>query len=92
MNTIFWDLIANGSMMVYMDDMAIHTARREGETEEEHIAQHWQIVNQVLAKLDNHDLYLNPEKCDFEQPYINFLGVRVANSTVQMEQGKVEKV
>jgi len=38
MNTIFRDLITNRSMTVYMDDMAIHTARREGETEEEHIA------------------------------------------------------
>ena len=27
MNTIFRDLIADGSMMVYMDDMAIHMAR-----------------------------------------------------------------
>jgi len=26
MNTIFQDLIADGSMTVYMDDMAIHTA------------------------------------------------------------------
>jgi hypothetical protein len=37
MNTIFRDLVANGSMTVYMDNMAIHTFRREGETEEEHI-------------------------------------------------------
>jgi len=69
-------------MMVYMDDMAIHTARREGETEEEYIIWHQQIVNQVLAKLDEYDLYLNLEKCDFKQPYIDFLGVRVMNSTV----------
>jgi len=27
MNTIFRDLIADGSMTVYMDDMAIHTAQ-----------------------------------------------------------------
>jgi len=92
MNTIFRDLVADGSMTVYMDDMAIHTARKEGETEEEHIERHRRIVNQVLAKLDEHDLYLNPEKCDFEQPHIDFLGVRVENGTVQMEQGKVDKV
>jgi len=49
-------------------------------------------VNQVLQKLNKHDLYLNPDKCDFELPHINFLGVRVVNSTVQMEQGKVNKV
>ena len=92
MNTIFRDLVADGSMTVYMDDMAIHTARKEGETEKEHIERHQCIVNQVLAKLDEHDLYLNPEKCDFDQSYIDFLGVRVENGTVQMEQGKVDKV
>ena len=43
-------------------------------------------------KLDNHDLYLNPKKCDFEQPHIDFLGVCIVEGTVQMEQGKVDKV
>jgi len=75
MNTIFQDLIANGSMTVYMDDMAIHTMRQPEETEENHISRHQSIMNQVLQKLDDHDLYLNPKKCNFKLPYINFLGV-----------------
>ncbi len=75
-----------------MDNMAIHTAVRPGEMEEDHITRHQSIVNQVLQKLDNHDLYLNPEKCDFELLHIDFLGVQVVNGTVQMEQGKVDKV
>jgi len=37
MNTIFRDLIADGSITVYMDDMAIHTAQRPGETEDDHV-------------------------------------------------------
>ncbi len=37
MNTIFRELIVDGSMMVYMDDMAIHTARRLEETEDDHV-------------------------------------------------------
>ena len=49
-------------------------------------------MNQVLQKLDKHDLYLNPDKCDFELPHIDFLGVQVVNGTVQVEQGKVDKV
>ncbi len=75
MNTIFRDLITNGSMTVYMDDMAIHTTQQPGETEDEHIAWHRTVVNQVLQKLDEHDLYLNLDKCDFKLPYIDFLGV-----------------
>jgi len=48
MNTLFWDLIAAEKMTVYMDDMAIHIKKEEGETEEEHIRQHRKIVNEVL--------------------------------------------
>ncbi len=91
-NTIFHDLIADGSMTVYMDDMAIHTAIRPGETEANHIARHQKIINQVLEKLDSHDLYLNLEKCDFKLPHIDFLGVQIIDGTVQMEQGKINKV
>ncbi len=69
-------------MTVYMDDMAIHTARQTGETEEDHIARHRRIVNEVLQKLNDHNLYLNPEKCDFELPHIDFLGVQVVGGTV----------
>jgi len=75
MNTIFRDLIANGSITVYMDNMAIHTAWQPEETEDEHVTQHQTIVNQVLQKLNDHDLYLNPNKCNFELPYIDFLRV-----------------
>jgi len=75
MNTIFRDLITDGSMTVYMDDMAIHTMIRPNETESDHVARHQKIVIQVLKKLDVHDLYLNPKKCNFELPHIDFLGV-----------------
>ncbi len=45
MNTIFQDLIADRSMTVYMDNMAIHTAVWPEETEEDHVTQHQKIVN-----------------------------------------------
>ena len=92
MNTIFRDLIVNGSMTVYMDNMAIHMAQQPSETEGDHVTQHQKLVNQVLQKLNDHNLYLNPEKCNFKLPYIDFLGVCVVNGTVQMEQGKVNRV
>ncbi len=92
MNTIFCNLIADGNMMVYMDDMAIHMARRAKETESDHVACHRSIVHEVLQTLDDHNLYLNLEKCDFELPHIDFLGVRIIEGMVQMEQGKVDKV
>jgi hypothetical protein len=46
----------------------------------------------VLARLQENDLHLNPEKCTFEQDHLNFLGVKVASGVVEMEQAKVDKV
>ena len=36
MNTIFWEEVTQGWLSVYMDDLAIHTKPRPGETEEQH--------------------------------------------------------
>jgi hypothetical protein len=39
-----------------------------------------------------HNLFLKPEKCSFEQPSIEFLGVRVTQGEAQMDDTKVDKV
>jgi hypothetical protein len=39
-----------------------------------------------------HNLFLKPEKCSFEQPSIEFLGVRITQGEVQMDNTKVENV
>jgi len=75
-----------------MDDIAIHTRCKEGETEDEHIACHRLLVRQVLDRLRKNNLHLNLEKCTFEQDHLDFLGVRVAKGVVEMEQAKVDKV
>jgi RNase H-like domain found in reverse transcriptase/Reverse transcriptase (RNA-dependent DNA polymerase)/Chromo (CHRromatin Organisation MOdifier) domain len=92
MNSIFSEEVAERWMTIYMDDMAIHTKKREGETEQQHILRHRSYVCRVLAKLLKHNLFLKPEKCTFEQPSIEFLGVRVSEGTVHMDDVKVEKV
>ncbi len=92
MNTLFHNQIASGELTVYMDDMAMHTSPKEGETHEEHLERHRKIVNEVLAILEQNSLYLNIDKCEFEQPYINFLGVHVENNQMRMEDTKIEKV
>jgi len=40
MNTLFHNQIASGELTVYMDDMAMHTSPRDGETHEEHLERH----------------------------------------------------
>src|SRR5487761_687860 len=92
MNSIFANEIAQAWLTVYMDDMAIHTGRREGESEEEHLKRHRSYVRTILERLEEHNLFLKPEKCTFEQPSIEFLGVIVDQGTIQMDNKKVEKV
>jgi RNase H-like domain found in reverse transcriptase/Reverse transcriptase (RNA-dependent DNA polymerase) len=92
MNSIFSEEIAEQWLTVYMDDMTIHTKKKEDETELQHILRHRSYVSRILAKLLQHNLFLKPEKCAFEQPSIEFLGVRVSEGTVHMDDVKVEKV
>jgi len=91
-NTLFRTQIASGNLNVYMDDMAVHTRREEGETKANHVKRHRRIVSEMLETLGNNDLYLNINKCEFKQPHIDFLGVRIENNQLKMEEGKVEKV
>ena len=82
MNTIFALEIAEQWLTVYMDDMAIHTRKQEEETEQQHLEWHCTYVRCILAKLQEHNLFLKPEKCTFEQSQIKFLGVTVNQGTV----------
>jgi RNase H-like domain found in reverse transcriptase/Reverse transcriptase (RNA-dependent DNA polymerase) len=92
MNTIFRPEVAQGWLSVYMDDMAIHTKPCTNETKEQHLQWHQEHVHHILDKLERHNLYLKPEKCDFEQKQIDYLGVVVRQNKVHMDQGKIDQV
>ena len=92
MSSIFANDIAEKWLMVYMDDMAIHTQCRPEESEEQHTQCHWSYVERVLVKLVKHNLFLKPEKCSFKQPSIEFLGVQITQGEVQIDNTKVDKV
>src|SRR6267154_2167957 len=92
MNTIFRKQVAQGWLSVYMDDLAIHTKRRPGETEEAHRRRHEEYVHIILDILEEHDLYLKPEKCAFEQKEIDYLGVIVGQGTLKMDPKKIQGV
>jgi len=48
MNTIFHDLIDEGNVTIYMDNIAIHTGPRPGESKEEHLKRHRELIQRVL--------------------------------------------
>jgi Reverse transcriptase (RNA-dependent DNA polymerase) len=90
-NSIFALEITEAWLTIYMDNMAIHTYKCPEENDQQHTAHHQQYVNRVLGKLQEHNLFLKPKKCTFKQPAIEFLGVRLEQGTVQMDDSKVKK-
>jgi hypothetical protein len=83
MNSIFADLIAKSEVAVYMDDILIYSSDLE---------HHHKIVREVLSRLQKYDLYLRPEKCEFELQEIKYLGMIIRPGEVRMNPGKVVAV
>ena len=72
--------------------MAIHTRPEAGETPKAYLQWHHDKVRHILKALQEHNLFLQPEKCSFKQTEIEFLGIWVKEGTVHMEDHKVDKV
>jgi hypothetical protein len=92
MNTIFRKEVMQGWLSVYMDDIAIHTKRQLNETEGQHQQRHREHTHQVLDKLEKHDLYLKPEKCEFAKEEIEYLGVIIGKNKIRMDPGKLRGI
>jgi hypothetical protein len=92
MNTIFRKEVAQGWLSVYMDDIAIHTKPKPDETEEQHRKRHQTYTYHILDKLEENDLYLKPEKCEFEKEEIEYLGVIVGQNRLRMDPKKLQGV
>ena len=92
MNKIFRMEVAQGWLSVYMDDIAIHMKPLNGETEQQHEQWHKQLIHQILKKLEQHDLYLKPEKCKFLKREIEYLGVIIGNGVLKMNLKKLESI
>jgi hypothetical protein len=76
MNEIFQDLITEGVVSVYLDDILIFTNSLE---------EHHRITCLVLDCMREHKLYLRPEKCEFEKTKIEYLGVIISHNKVEMD-------
>src|SRR5215470_1565946 len=83
MNDIFQDLIMEGVVSVYMDDILIFTRTLE---------EHRRTLRRVMAILRQYKLYLHPDKCEFERARIEYLGLVIAEGRVEMDPVKVAGV
>ena len=83
MNEVLKEEIATGHVVVYIDDILIFT---------DDLTLHRQLVERVLQKLRDNDLFAKPEKCHFEQSSVAFLGLIVSKNSITMDRSKVEGV
>ena len=83
MNDVFREEIAEGWVIIYMDDILVFS-----KTLEEHRKQ----VSRILEKLWQHQLLLKAEKCYFEKEEIKFLGLIITQKGIQMDLHKVKVV
>ena len=83
MNEILRDLINKGKVVVFVDNILVRT-----ETEEEHD----EIVEEILRRLKENDLYIKLEKCMWKVKKIGFLGVVIGLNGIEMEKKKVDGV
>lgn len=83
MNEVLKDEIATSHVVVYINDILIFTDNAQ---------LHRQLLERVLQKLRENDLFAKPEKCHFEQPSVDFLGLIVGKNSIKMDPKKVEGV
>ena len=83
MNDLLRDLVVEEKVAVFIDDVIIAT-----ETEEEYD----EIVEEVLRRLEENNLFVKPEKCVWKVREVEFLRVIIGEDRVRMEKEKVQGV
>ena len=82
-NDLFRDLINQGDTTIFIDDILVAT-----DTEERHD----KLVEEVLKRLEENDLFMKPEKYKWKVREVEFLEVVIGSREVEMQKEKVEGV
>ena len=83
MNGILRDLINEGKVTVFVDDILVGTETKKGYDE---------IVEEILKRLEENDLYIKPEKCVWKVRKIGFLGIVIRPNRIEIKKEKVDGV
>ena len=83
MDSTFRDMIVEGWLIIYMDDILV-----VAETKEECQEQ----TKRVLERMQKEDLHLKLAKCTFDQLEVEYLGLVVNNGEVHMDPTKLKPV
>ena len=83
MNEIFRDEIRSGKVVIYIDDILVFT---------DNLDEHRELVRKILHRLEENNLFLKPEKCEFETSKTQFLGMIIEPGKTEMAPKKVSTV
>jgi hypothetical protein len=70
-------------IIIYMDDILIASTSLEG---------HRNAVHAILDRLEELDLYLKPEKCTWEAPRVDYLGLILEKGVTRMDPAKIKGI
>jgi len=76
MNDLLRDLVVEEKVAVFIDDIIVATETEKG---------HNKIVEEVLRRLEENDLFVKPEKCVWKVREVGFLGVIIGEDRVRMK-------
>ena len=83
MNKIPRDLINEGKVTAFVNNILVGTEKEK---------KHNKIIEKVLKRLEENDLYVRPEKCVWKIWKVGFLGVVIEPNGIEMEKEKMERV
>jgi len=83
MNEILQDFINTGKVASFIDNVIVGTEEEAG---------HDEIVEEVVKRLVENDLYVKPEKCKWKLRKVGFLGVVIGLEGIKMEEEKVKGI
>jgi len=83
MNKILRDLMNKGKVVIFIDNMLVEIETEEG---------HNEIVEEILRRLEENNLYVKPEKYMWKVRKIRFLGVIIGPNGIEIEGKKVDRV
>ena len=83
MNKILWNLINTGEVASFIDDVIVETKKEE---------EYNKIVEEVVKRLAENDLYVKLEKCKWKKRKVGFLGVVIGPEGIKMKEEKIKGV
>jgi len=75
MNDILRDLINTGEITAFMDNILVETEEKK---------RHDEIVEEVLRRIEENDLYVKPKKCVWKVREIDFLELVMGSGGIKM--------